>query len=1038
VAGSRKTALETIERYSTMPSIEWAFDDAAAAVAREAQRLAIEPLLFPTLQALGSLLVYPHSATRGRESVLRSNQLGQPSLWGLGLSGDRPILLLRLGAASGSRLMADLVKGHRLWAKRGLEVDLVVLKTTSSSYLEPTRDELTDLLNALGASDSLGRKGGIHLLSTDQIGPQLMDLLESVARVVLDEEAGGLAEQLSLIRPVTRDIPPFQGIEAPDDGPDLPLELPADLMFENGFGGFSANGNEYVMHLPAGERTPAPWCNVLANEQFGTLVTESGGGFSWSGNSGENRLTPWSNDPVCDTPGEILYLRDEENGAVWTPTPFASADSACEVRHGLGYSRWRQRSHHLDQDLLVFVPPDEPVKIVRLRVKNRLRRARRVTATYYAEWLLGSMRSIAVPAVVTDYDFEHQTVLARNPWNPDFAERVAFLAASRPPHSMTLDRHEFVGQEGDLRSPAGLHRWGFSHDPSARVDPCAAYQIHLDLGAEEEQELLFVLGQGKDRAEAIALAQKWRSLEAADAGFEATTAGWNETVGAVEARTPDPAFDLLLNHWLVYQTLSSRIFARAGFYQASGGIGFRDQLQDMLAILHSRPDRVRAHILSAAAHQFEEGDVMHWWHPPLERGVRTRCSDDLLWLPYVVAEYVRATGDDSVLSEEAVFLKAAPLGAEEEDRYAKFETSAPRNLFDHCVRAIEHGVTQGAHGLPLIGSGDWNDGMDRVGRHGRGESVWLAWFAIVTLENFAPAARRVGRDDLADEWIDRAAGIRAAAEAHAWDGAWYRRAYDDAGEPWGSAQNEECRIDSISQSWAVLAGADPERLATAMASAERELIREDARLIRLLTPPFDKTDRDPGYIKSYPPGVRENGGQYSHAAAWMGFAFARLGDGDNGYRIFDLMNPVKLAGDTARAVHYRGEPYVLAGDVSDCGDRTGRAGWTWYTGSSAWLWRLGVEQILGVRMDENGISLAPCLPKHWKECEVTLRRPHGALAIRIEDPDGLGSGVVELTVNDQPWAASRIEFPQDGSTARVVAAIVPEKAKQGRGIRKRG
>ena len=1020
-AASRETALETAQRYATMASVEWAFDDASTAVAAEAQRLRVGPDQFPPLQKLVSPLVYPHPALRGREEVLQANQLGQPELWGMGLSGDRPILLLRLEGEN-SPLLADLIKGHRLWSKRGIEVDLVVLKMAASSYLEPTRDEVVDLLDAVGAREFLGRKGGVHLLSSDQIGPQLMALLESVARVVLEDSEGGLAQQLEAIQSAQREIPVFQAIETPDDGPQEPFERMSSLSFDNGLGGFGADGREYAIHLPPGAHTPAPWCNLLANETFGTLVTETGGGFTWAVNSGENRITPWSNDPVSDTPGEMLYLRDEESGAVWTPAPFA-AHAACEVRHGLGYSRWRQRSHHLDQEMLVFVPAEDPVKIIRLRVKNLLQRPRRVTATYFAEWLLGSMRSIATPAVVVDYDAGQRIMGARSSWNPDFGTRVAFLTASSEPHGLTLDRHEFIGQEGSLRSPAALHRWGLSGSVSPRTDPCAAWQLHLDLGPGEEQEVLFVLGQGADRAQAAALARKWRSLDQAELGFQALGDHWRRTLDAVEIATPDPAFDAIVNHWLLYQTISSRVRARAGYYQAGGAVGFRDQLQDMLAVLHTHPDRVREHILLCAAHQFEEGDVMHWWHPPSDRGVRTRCSDDLLWLPYVVARYVEATGDLAILSEDAPFLRAPPLGSDEEDRYALFESAPGASLFDHCVRAIEHGVTRGSHGLPLMGSGDWNDGMDRVGREGRGESVWLAWFSTVMLEDFAPLADRFGRKELADAWRRRAAEIRSAAETNGWDGQWYRRAYDDAGEPWGSASNSECRIDSISQSWAAFAGADSERVKIALAAAKRELVLEEARLVRLLTPPFDESERDPGYIKAYPPGVRENGGQYTHAAAWLGFAFAQVGDGDEAYRIFDLLNPLKHAATPEQAEHYRTEPYVVSADIADGGDRTGRGGWSWYTGSSAWMWRLAVEAIVGVTLVDGGVVLSPCLPRQWRGCKVILRRPHGTLDIRIEDPEALGAGPITLIVNGELWTGNRLPFPDDGSTSQVVATI---------------
>lgn len=1029
VAGSREAALELAERYSTPASLGWAFDDAAMAAAREAQEIGIDPEQLPHLQSLVSLLVYSHPALRAGDAVRRANRLGQPHLWGLGLSGDRPILLLKAGEGEEPNLLRLLIAGHRLWIRRGIEVDLVVLKTTASSYLEPTRDQIVAQLTAHGAREYLGRKGGIHLVSVDQMGPETARLLESVAHVVLDDRHGSLAQQLAGVQPTVRDIPRLQPSRSPARE-DAPVPEPdEELLFANGIGGFTPDGSEYVMTLGPEACTPAPWSNVLANDGFGTLVTEAGGGFTWAVNSGENRLTPWSNDPVEDRPGEVLYLRDEETGRVWTPTPYAAGEARTQVRHGIGYSRWRQQSNGLDQDLLLFVPPSDPVKVARLRLRNLTDRQRRVTATYYAEWQLGALPSVSRPAVVVDYDPDARAILARNPWNPDFAERQAFLTASLDPHSLTLDRFEFLGREGDPRRPAGLGRWGLAGNVSAAVDPCGAYQVHIDLEPEGECEIVFALGQGADRREAEALARRWRDPAEAAAGLKAVEEHWR-TLLAIDVATPDRAFDVMMNRWLLYQSISSRICARAGFYQAGGAIGFRDQLQDMLAVLHVDPPRVRAHILACAAHQFEEGDVMHWWHPPTDRGVRTRCSDDLLWLPFVVAAYVRATGDRSILSESVPFLRAPPLAAEEGDRYARFDVSpVSGELFDHCVRAIEHGTTRGVHGLPLIGSGDWNDGMDRIGEKGRGESVWLAWFSIVTLEAFGEVARAHGREDLASDWAGQVREIRAAAEEHGWDGEWYRRAYDDEGEPWGSAANDECRIDSISQSWAVLAGADPDRTAQALAAATRELVRTEDRLVRLLTPPFDATSREPGYIKAYPPGVRENGGQYTHAAAWLGFAFARLGDGDRAYGLFDLINPIHLARDAMAAERYRDEPYVIAADVADGGVLTGRGGWSWYTGSSAWLWRLGLEAILGIRQEEGGVSVSPCLPRDWGGCEVSLRRGGGTLHIRIDDPDRLGSGAVELTVNGEPWSGSRIPYPEDGATCEVTARIRPAPAQ---------
>ncbi|MBZ0227031.1 MAG: cellobiose phosphorylase, partial [Bauldia sp.] len=499
--------------------------------------------------------------------------------------------------------------------------------------------------------------------------------------------------------------------------------------------------------------------------------------------SGENRLTPWTNDPVADGPSEVLYLRDEETAEIWTPTPRpAGAEVPCEIRHGAGHTTWRCVSHGLEQELVVFVPLDQPVKLVRLRLRNLLPQGRRVTATYYAEWLLGALPSVSRPFVVCDYDARCQALMARNPWNPDFGERVAFLTSSRAPHSLTTDRLDFLGREGDPRRPAGLRRWDLGGRIEPGADACAAFQVHLDIDAESATDVVFVLGQGRDRSDAEELALLWQEPARAESALREVTRHWDRLLGSIHVRTPDPAFDLMLNRWLLYQALSSRVLARAGFYQAGGALGFRDQLQDVMALFHADPGRARAHILAAAARQFEEGDVLHWWHPPCDRGVRTRCSDDLLWLPYVVSRYVEATGDESILGEDVPFLRAPPLGADEDDRYARFETAPDaRPLFEHCLRALERGITRGPHGLPLIGSGDWNDGMNRVGRRGRGESVWLAWFGIAAMLGFAGLAARLGRDDLGESWTRRAEELRRTIEATAWDGRWYLRAFDDDG-----------------------------------------------------------------------------------------------------------------------------------------------------------------------------------------------------------------------------------------------------------------
>ena len=1029
VAGSRESLLELAHRYTTLSSLDWALGDAAAESGRELQRLGLDPARLPALQTLASLVLQPYRALRAEPAILTANRLGQPRLWGLGLSGDAPIVLLRTSDPRESGLLRVLIQGHQLWRRRGIHADLVVLRTGLSGYAEPLRERLFELLHETGAQELLGRPGGIHLLFADQMAEEERRLVEAVARVVLDDARGPLEQQLAGIAALPAELPRFEatGRAGPDE-PTPALPRPTGLQFDNGLGGFSEDGREYVIHLEPGERTPAPWSNVLANDAFGSVVTESGGGFTWADNSGENRLTRWTCDPVADPPSEALYLRDEETTAIWTPTPQPAGDgAACQVRHGAGYTEWCRQSDGLAQEMRVFVPPDDPVKIVRLQLRNLWQRPRRVTATYYAEWLLGALPSASRPHVVCGYAPGLRALLARNPWTPDFAERVAFLASSLAPHGLTTDRQEFLGREGEPRRPAGLVRWGLSGQVRPGTDPCAALQVHLDVPAQGTAEVVFVLGQGRDREHAELLVRRWSEPDQTTRGFEELRRFWDDRLGAVRVKTPDPAFDLMTNRWLPYQTFVSRILARAGFYQAGGAIGFRDQLQDHLALLHAEPARTRAHILGCAARQFEDGDVLHWWHPPAGRGVRTRCSDDLLWLPYAVAHYVEATGDASILDEEIPFLRAPPLKQEEEDRYAAFEVSPQRrSLFEHCERALERGVTRGAHGLPLIGSGDWNDGMDRVGRRGRGESVWLAWFSIAAIQGFVGLCDRRGEEGLAERWRRRAGELGRAIQQAAWDGSWYVRAFDDDGRPWGAAACDECRIDSISQSWSVLSGAGAsERAHQALRSAERELVLRGDAVIRLLWPPFDATPRDPGYIKAYPPGIRENGGQYTHAAAWLGWAFAEVGDRERAARILELLNPIHHAESHAAAVRYAVEPYVLAADIGSVAPHAGRGGWTWYTGSAAWTWRFGVERILGLRLRNGDLSIDPCLPPGWDGFEAEVRGPAGTLAIRVENPERVGRGLVEVEVDEGRREAGVVAFPTDGSTRRVHVRVRP-------------
>jgi cyclic beta-1,2-glucan synthetase len=1020
VGRTRGTATELARRYGSMHMVRWAFRDAEPEGRRRVARSRLDPDLLPSVQRLLSALVFADPALRTSADVLAAARPCKRRLWGRGISGDDPILLVRVNDPE-APIVRETIAAQRYLRTCGVRFDLVFVDEHASGYLAEGAGTLRGVLAGSEVDEWLGKHGGVFALAADQIRGEERRDLEASARVVLDTTDGSLASRMARPVETAPKLPRFEPTLPDEGGQRAPRRPP--LLFDNGIGGFTHDGREYVVSVRPGDRPAAPWCNVLANPTFGCLVSESSLGSTWSVNAGENRLTPWRNDPVFDTPAEVLYLRDEESAVVWSPTPSPAGGDAL-VRHGMGYTVYAHESHGLVQELTVFVPPDAPVKIARLRVTNTLSRHRRLTATYYAEWVLGGVREEQRPYVVSEHDAAHACLFARCTWSADFADRVAFLASERKVHGFTTDRVAFLGRRGDYARPEGLERWGLAGSLEAGVAPCAALQVHLELAPGEQIVTHFVLGQAADGEEARSLVERFAKAAAVEQAWRELGAFWEGLLGSVRVKTPEPAMDLMLGGWLLYQALSSRFFGRTGFYQSSGAFGYRDQLQDVLAFLHAAPDLARAHILEAAKHQFEEGDVLHWWHPPVGRGVRTRCSDDMAWLPFVTAEYVFATGDASILAERLPFLTGAPLRVDEHDRYAEFPASASTTtLFEHCRRALERGLTEGRHGLPLMGGGDWNDGMNRVGAEGRGESVWLGWFLCATMTRFAALCDRQGARADATEWRTRAESLRGKIDACAWDGGWYVRAFHDDGSVLGSAHERECRIDSIAQSWAVLSGArasddaaggdgavGAHRARVAVYAADEQLVREADRLVLLLTPPFDVTRHDPGYIRAYPPGVRENGGQYTHAATWLGWAYASLGEGEGAERIFRLLNPVLHARSRDESNRYRVEPYVLAGDVYGAPPWVGRGGWTWYTGAAAWLWRLGVEAILGLRREDGDLVIDPCIPPAWKGFEAWVQLGSQSVHVVVENPDAVSRGVETVTLDGSALDSSRIHL----------------------------
>jgi len=1027
-AGSRNEALDLARQYHRWEVVARSIEDSSTQEVRELGRLNLNSAKLEQYQKLLSALLYPNSSLRAGRNTLAANSLSQPGLWAFSISGDYPILLVSLEDDAGMMLLEELLQAHRYWRRRGLMIDLVILNRHESGYQQDLQGRIQRLFGTSNHESWLNKRGGIFVVRFDQLSEAERTLLFTVARVVLEGSQGPLARQLTRMDATPVRLPQFVSIRPPaTDGPQTPpLERPSNLLFDNGTGGFAPDGCEYVIYLDKEQWTPLPWSNVIANPDFGFLVTDTGMGSTWSVNSGENRLTPWQNDPVSDPPSEALYLRDEETGQVWTPTPLPARDDAPYlIRHGIGYSIFEHNSHGLKQRLKTFAVPDQPVKIVQLRLENTTDTIRRINATYYAEWVLGSLREESAPFIIPEFSASRFALLARNSYNIEFSQRVAFLAATRELQGLTGDRTEFLGRDGSYANPAALQRSGLSARVEPGLDPCAAIQLLLWLEPGETKEVTFLLGQGDNREHALELIRRYQDVSNVQAANEALTHYWDGLIGKLKVSTPDPGMDILLNHWLPYQSISCRLWGRTAFYQSSGAYGFRDQLQDVLAYLPTRPDLAREHILRAARHQFEQGDVLHWWHPPSDKGIRTRISDNMLWLPYVTASYAKVTGDLSILEEKVTFLTAEPLKPDEEERYGQFlNTEESWSLFEHCKRAIQNGSTSGRHNLPLIRAGDWNDGLNRVGIEGQGESIWLGWFLYATLMDFAELCAQISESEQAAEYRKQARALSEALEEHGWDGEWYRRAYYDDGSPLGSSANRECQIDSISQSWSVFSGAAPEeRVRQALSSLDQKLVRRDDRLILLLTPSFDRSLHDPGYIKGYVPGTRENGGQYTHAALWAVWAFAKQGDGDRAFELFQLVNPVYYAETADKSAKYKVEPYVVAADVYSNPDHLGRGGWTWYTGSASWMYRLGVEAILGLQREGASLKIDPCIPKVWQSFELEYRSGESTYHVHVDNPEHVNRNVVALSLDGKALHGDRIPLTDDGETHQVIVKL---------------
>jgi cellobiose phosphorylase len=975
VADTREAALALLGKYCDRHFVERAFEMAWFQSQEVLRRLNASEADAQVYGRLAASVIYGNALLRATPSLIARNQLGQSGLWRFGISGDLPIVLLRIGDLSRIDLVKQALQAHAYWRMKGLTADLVIMNEDFSGYRAVLHDQIMGLINAGPEAHIVDKPGGVFLRRAEALSEEDRVLFQAVARVVLVDSAETLAEQIARRAALDRGPDYLDPLLRPSSEPVQAL-TPRERIFCNGLGGFTPDGREYVITLEPGQNTPAPWVNVIASPHIGTVVSESGGAYTWVENAHEFRLTTWHNDPLSDVSGEAFYIRDEETGVFWSPSPApARGQSGYVCRHGFGYSVFEHYETGVSSKLFTYVAMDAPVKFAVVTLRNHSKRSRRLSLTGYWELVLGEWRHANLMHIVTEIDPHSGALLARNAYGRECANRIVFAQVSELERTVTGNRTEFVGRNGALSKPEAMLRKRLSGKTGAGLDPCAAIQTHIDLAVGQEREIVFVFGAAHSTDEAQYFMQRFSDSAGARQALETVWGHWNRTLGALHVETPDPALDALTNGWLIYQTLSSRIWGRSGYYQSGGAYGFRDQLQDTLALLDTMPWLAREQLLRCAERQFLQGDVQHWWHPPNGQGVRTHFSDDYLWLPYVACQYVRATGDTGVLDEPVHFLEGRELSQSEEAYYDQPQRSTETGrLYDHCVRALRHGLDFGAHQLPLMGCGDWNDGMNLVGREGKGESVWLGWFLFENLQLFVSLARSRGDYALAELCVTQASLLRENIEANAWDGGWYRRAYFDDGTPLGSAANEECQIDSISQSWAVISGGgDPIRARQAMAAVDKRLVNRDAQLIQLLAPPFDKSSLEPGYIKGYVPGVRENGGQYTHAAIWTAMAFAMQGDSERAWDLYSMLNPINHGRLPEQIERYKVEPYVMCADIYAAKPHTSRGGWTWYTGAAGWMYRLTVETLLGLRLEVDRLHIAPCVPSHWKTYKIHYR-----------------------------------------------------------------
>jgi cyclic beta-1,2-glucan synthetase len=1035
VAQTKKHVLELAEKYNDFKASERVFELSWTRSQVENRYLGLDAHDTEFYLDLVPLLLYSNPLKREYAGYIRDNTFAQPDLWPFGISGDLPVVLVEIDEEDDTDMVQWAIKGHEYWRMKGLVIDMLLLINRKEGYSQPLQDQVRNIVAASHARELLDKPGGVFIRNASVMDKTQIALFHTVARLIIKDGIDSLRNSVRNMRKSAETSVTAVKCSRPEGMPPITVHHPVPerrLRFFNGIGGFSTDGKEYVIQLGAGQHTPVPWSNIIANKNFGFLVTESGGGYTWAENSREYKLTPWYNDPVTDRQGEAFYIHDIDDSCYWSLTPMPAGDTEpYTIRHGHGYSVFEHSSNGLDQTLTMFAAVEHSVKLCIITLSNITGRSRRLAVTYYIRPVLGVDDDSTAPYIVTHQE-ENGVLIIKNQYSHEFKGKTAFISTNAGVYSSVGDRVRFFGQGGSAAEPFAILEKALTGATGAGLDPCAAISANVQLEPEQELTLVFLLGNADSSEEALKMAARFSKPEVVTEELKMVKQFWKEKLEAVQLVTPDDSLNTMMNGWLLYQTIACRIWARSAYYQAGGAFGFRDQLQDCMAVINTWPELAKQQILLHASRQFKEGDVQHWWHEGSGKGIRTRYSDDLLWLAYVTAEYVDKTGDNAILEEQVQFLEGHLLEEGEDEKYEQPVLSGiSATLYEHCALAIDKSLGTGCHGLPLMGSGDWNDGMNTVGNKGNGESIWLAWFLLSIFKKFIPVCKMMNDSGRMEKYGSAAEKLLESIENEAWDGSWYRRAYFDDGTPLGSIQNSECRIDSIAQSWAVISGAArPQRMYEAMDAVQKYLIDSNEGILKLLAPPFDDGPLHPGYIKGYVPGVRENGGQYTHAAVWTVLAFAKLGMGDKTCELFHMLNPVNHTRTSIEYSRYKCEPYVIAADVYAVHPHTGRGGWSWYTGAAGWLYKVGLENIAGLQKKGDRLYIEPCIPSSWDRFEITYRKGAACWIIEVRNPDKVSSGVVYIAVDGKPCNDGYISVAEESGYHRAEVVMGEVQSKE--------